>query len=177
LSGGSYSTYAYANGNPISLSDPSGLDTTVACRSVDDPRARLFGAKHCFVIVWHQKDCKGPKIVDRQYSLAGNPTPFPQNSTAPTYVADANEWNSGSGLRYNVLPPAGVSIQQFDNAVTTAGDAYDSHDGYSANGLTGPNSNTATNTIIRNAGGVLPPIPGAFGQFYNETVPMPPLVP
>lgn len=171
---GGFNTFAYAESNPLSLIDPMGLDTTVVCRPVDDPKAKLFGAKHCFVVVWRWKDICGVrvKIVDGQYSLAGGRRVFPQGSRSPTYVADTEAWNSGSPKEsYDVPPPPGMSSGDFDKAVGRQAEAYDSGRPYDAK--FGPNSNTSTQQIIERAGGSLSNIPGAYGQNWSPAKPSP----
>jgi hypothetical protein len=157
-------------GDPVNWVDPLGLETTVVCRSVEDWKAKAVGAKHCFVVVWHWDDangrCTGNKVIDKQYSLAGKATPFPQDSKAPTFQSDRNTWNSGSGTNYDIPPPPGQTVPEFDSAVTNAGNSYNSNNGYNAK--FGPNSNTATQKIIEKAGGSLPNIPGAYGQYYKN---------
>jgi hypothetical protein len=101
--------------------------------------------------------------------LAGNTTPFPQESNAPTAVDDRNAFFQGDGgangvSDWNIPPPPSMTSSQFDGAVTGAGDSYDSGQPYDAKN--GPNSNTATNSIIQNAGGTMPDIPGAWQQHY-----------
>jgi hypothetical protein len=56
-----------------------------------------------------------------------------------------------------------MSSQDFDDAVRSIGYNY-SQDPYR---LTGPNSNTAANNIIENAGGNVPNVPGAVGQNWK----------
>ena len=154
---------------------PQGMETTVACRSVQDSMAQLFGAKHCFTVI-HYEDANGNSAIYRQYSLAGMRTFFPQDSfDKPTFQLDRQEWLSGSGDRFSPTH-RGTTDLQFSLSVIKAAEAYNSGRDYSANGFTGPNSNTATDTIIRNAGGSLPVIPGAYGQTYNWP-PYSPLVP
>jgi hypothetical protein len=161
-------------GNPLIYIDPLGLETTVVCRSVKDRKAQWFNAKHCFVVVWHWEENCGIliKVLDKQYSLAGNPTPFPQNSSAPTFLDDREAWNSGyPNEQYPVPPPPGKTVPEFDRSVTQEGDSYDSKYGYDAK--FGPNSNTATQQIIEKAGGTLPNINGAYGQYWSPPPPTP----
>jgi RHS repeat-associated protein len=145
---------------------PQGMETTVACRPVQDQLAQFVGAKHCFTVI-HYEDANGNSAIYRQYSLAGMRTFFPQGSfDKPTFRLDRQEWLSGSGDRYSPTHH-GTTDLQFSLSVIKAAEAYNSGRDYSANGFTGPNSNTATDTIIRNAGGSLPVILGAYGQAYN----------
>lgn len=126
---------------------------------------------HCFIVVWHWGDgCeKGKKIVDKQYSLAGNPKVYEQGSTWPeTYVDDTKEWNDGDPIHQarDILPPDGMTESEFDAAVIRAAEDYTATAPYEPK--FGPNSNTATHQIIKNAGRILPNIPGAYGQYYGS---------
>ncbi|QAU24201.1 hypothetical protein EO087_09545 [Dyella sp. M7H15-1] len=80
-------TYAYGLNSPLSNVDPLGLSTMVVCRPIEDWRVKWAGLVHCAVFVWHL-DCNGHRVIDRQYSLAGNTQPFKQGSNAPTAVDD-----------------------------------------------------------------------------------------
>jgi RHS repeat-associated protein len=172
--GGQWSLYAYTGGNPLNNFDPLGLATTVVCRPIKDWRVTVVGVLtmtqyvHCAVFVWHL-DCNGHRVIDRQYSLAGNRTPFPQGSNAPTAVDDRDAFlNGGNGVSdWHIPPPPGMTSSDFDSAVTDAGNFYNSGQDYDARN--GPNSNTATNTIIQNAGGTMPDIPGAVQQHYHNS--------
>jgi RHS repeat-associated protein len=168
---GGLNTYLYARANPLRYIDPLGLDTTMTCRPV-----KLFGnlglsePVHCSVIVWHWEagcDGKKRKIIDGQYSLLGggtSPTTDPNN---PTFQDDRNAFNNpgGSNTNYNIPAPPGTSQSDFDRAVMNSGSNY-SQGTYMPPGY-GPNSNTAANNIIQNAGGTPPNVPGAWGQHYT----------
>lgn len=141
---------------------------------MNDPKARLLGAKHCFVVVWHWKDVCGVRveIVDGQYSLAGGRTMFNQGSNAPTYVDDRNAWNGGAPAEaHEVPPPVGVSGPDFDKEVMRQAERYDSIRPYDAK--FGPNSNTATQQSVERAGGTVPNISGAYGQNWTPAKPSP----
>ena len=168
---GGLNTFLYANANPMSFVDPLGLETTVVCRPIRDWRASMMGMVHCAVFVWHWDNCDPKKkVIDRQYSLAGNRTPFPQNSTSPTFVDDTNSFNSpgGRNSHYPIHPPFGVSQSEFDQAVMASGNSFSFGENEKYDAKSGPNSNTATDNIIEGAGGVMPNIPGAWQQNYGE---------
>jgi RHS repeat-associated protein len=175
LAGGSFSTYAYANQNPLTFTDTFGLETTMVCRPINDKRVSWLGVKHCFVVVWHwENKCgKREKVIDRQYSLAGAQTPFPQNTQpkpGTTFGDDRNAFNNpgGPNEHYPILPPPGMTQDGFDAAVSSSGDGYRSGEPYDAK--FGPNSNTAADNIIEGAGGIAPNVPGAVNQNYGEAI-------
>ena len=156
-------------GNPLSYRDPLGLEVTMTCRPVSIIGA--FGKPvHCSVFVWHwvNDSCRGRrKQIDSQYSVPFGgtaPTGDPNNIT---YRDDRNTFNNpgGNNSNYDIPPPAGSSQNDFDKAVTNSGNNY-SQGTYLPPGY-GPNSNTAANNIITNAGGTTPNVQGAWGQDYK----------
>ena len=173
---GGMNWYKYANSDPVTNFDFLGLETTVVCRQINHDNSIInaalsaAGLKHCFVIVWHWEEVCGnmKKVIDRQYSLAANREPFSQDSPATpgtTFGDDRLAWESGSGEEYPISPVP-YTQDAFDESVTEAGDNFNLGEDY--DGKWGPNSNTATDNIIENAGGVMPDIDGAWQQDYGE---------
>lgn len=168
---GGINGYVYALSNPLRYTDPLGLEVTMTCRSLSNPLSRLIGTpRHCSVVVWHwvNDSCRGRrKQVDSQFSLSFGgtaPTGDPNNQT---YKDDRTAFNNpgGNNSNYDIPPPAGSTQSAFDNAVTNSGNNY-SQGTYMPPGY-GPNSNTAANNIITNAGGTTPDVPGAWGQNFK----------
>jgi RHS repeat-associated protein len=140
LDGGSYSTYAYAGGNPLSNIDSSGLEVRYMCRPLD----LTSKANHCFVYV----TCPEEGWSD-VYSL------FPYNilgSTARKY--DMRD-NPASASAYNsVITPKSlanesVSCQrcQFEKAVRDRYNSFTSDDVFYSAPF-GPNSNSFANGLL-----------------------------
>ncbi len=167
---GGMNTFEYVFSNPLGYSDPLGLETTIVCRKVQDWAAAFLGAKHCFVVVWHwQTDECGRKfkVVDAQYSLAANRVPFAQGSyNRYTYNEDSKAFSDSNSDFYDIPVPSDMTQEQFDDRVMESGDNYNLPDEYDAK--FGPNSNTAADDIVENAGGTVPDIPGAYNQNYGE---------
>jgi RHS repeat-associated protein len=167
------SIYAYAGNSPLRKVDPAGLTTSMVCRTVQDWRTKLFGAKHCGVFVWHWEftGCEWRKIIDSQFTLAGGTSPQ-TDPNAPSSRMDRDAF-SNPGDRdehYEINPPSGQSQSDFDRSVTQSGNNY-SQPPYSS--VFGPNSNTAADNIIEGAGGIAPDVPGAFHQNWGEPPPQP----
>ena len=76
---------------------------------------------------------------------------------------NAFENPTGNNRNYEISVPSGMNQAEFDQAVTNSGNSY-SQGTYSLPGY-GPNSNSAANNIIQNAGGTTPIVPGAWSQF------------
>jgi len=170
LYGGSWSTYAYALDNPVTFSDPFGTNVTMTCR----PLRNTGVATHCGMVVWHwSNDCPPKKIIDRQFSTPGWSTGPTRDSNNPTYVADLEAFNNsgGANVNYGIPVPESMTSNQFDAAVISSGDNF--HNPWY--NPFGPNSNTASAGIIIDAGGTVPNVPGAVGEFWQP--PPTPVVP
>jgi RHS repeat-associated protein len=165
-------TYTYTLNNPVTFSDQFGTNVTMTCRPLRN--VGISSARHCGVIVWHwSKDCPPKKIIDRQFSTPGWSTGPTSNTHDPTYIADQNSFNNPGGVNtnYEIPVPESMTSNQFDAAVIGSGDSF--HNPYYL--PWGPNSNTAAAGIIIDAGGTVPNVPGAFGEFW--TPPPVPVVP
>ena len=160
-------TYAYASGNPLINSDPMGQNVTLTCRPVS--WFKFLGSdapKHCAVFVWHMsKDCPPKLVIDRQFSLPGFTQSPTQNTNNDTYISDLNAFNNpgGANANYDIPLPSRMSQEQLDTSTIQSGTNYSLPAPYS---LLGPNSNTAATQIIIQAGGTVPDVPLAPGQFW-----------
>jgi RHS repeat-associated protein len=170
---GGISTYAYALGSPASLIDPLGLEVTMTCRPVTAfGKMGLSKPVHCGVFVWHREKLPCEKcsiVIDAQFSLPGGASSPTTDSTNDTYVNDRRAFMnpSSSDLSYLISVPPGMGQAQFDAAVIGKGKGY-SQGPYMLPGL-GPNSNTCANSIIEQAGGTTPDVPGAWSQRYKAS--------
>jgi hypothetical protein len=143
--------------------DPNGTNVTMECRPLRN--VGIGGARHCGVTVWHwSKDCPPKKIIDRQFSTPGWRTGPTTDATNPTYTADEDTFNhpGGANSNYEIPVPNSMTSNQFDSAVINSGDSY--HNPFYL--PWGPNSNTAAANIIMDAGGAVPIVPGAVGEFW-----------
>ncbi len=171
--GGGLNTYRYGFSNPLRYTDPLGLETTVVCRPIKVRGVSGTGLVHCAVFVWHwEVDGCGNKIkvIDGQYSVAGTQTPQTGRPHETTYRDDRDAFNNPGGINdhYPIPPPLGMNQQDFDNAVMQAGTNYNSGEPYRP--FLGPNSNTAADNIVEQAGGTMPDILGAIQQNYGEPI-------
>ncbi len=163
-------TYSYALDSPTTFLDSYGTNVTMTCR----PLRNISIARHCGVCVWHwSNDCPPKKIIDRQFSTPGWSTGPTKISTDPTYVADRDSFNNpgGPNANYDIPVPESMTSKQFDASVINEGDHF--HNPYYV--PWGPNSNTAAAGIITNAGGAVPDVAGAIGEFWQP--PPEPLAP
>lgn len=132
--------------------------------------------KHCAVFVWDIDPCTGERVLRRQLTLEeGRREPLGQDGlNTDTARRDREAFdNEGNGNdHYPIAPPEGLSQQEFDDSVIEQGDIYEQGP-YSP---FGPNSNTAADNIIENAGGTVPDVWNALGQNAGET-PLPVIPP
>lgn len=92
----------------------------------------------------------------RRFRTTGNHYPGRQGMQGPRHHAAVGAGN------YPIPVPPGMTQSQFDNAVTNSGNNYNQGT-YMPPGY-GPNSNSAANNIIQNAGGTTPDVPGVWSQ-------------
>jgi RHS repeat-associated protein len=106
LAGGSYSTYTYVNDNPVSLTDPLGLTTTVTvrCGRLPSVMGGSSGGRHCEVVATCDKTGEsvafgigggGNGIWQRLFG--GKIPPKYQNPAEPEPGAGVREYSASCG--------------------------------------------------------------------------------
>jgi len=167
LNGGSWSTYAYVAGNPISNVDPRGLEVRYMCRPLEATRA----FNHCFVYVTCPEEGWSdiyslfpisPGNVGHKYSAVPGGPGMRDNPTSPSLA-----YNNVINPRGWPANPSSCGRCQFEKAV---GDRFNSFTNdpvwYS---LPGPNSNSFAAGLINMPewGVSAPNVPGAQGYEYG----------
>ncbi len=165
---GGMNTFGYGYQNPARYVDIFGLEVTLTCRPLSG--LGLLSFRHCATFIWHWSEdpCSATRepVIDYQFSLTSPESRFlPQGSNNSTYQADREAFEAGRE-NYHIAVPDGLTQDQFDAMVESMGKNYEQAPYSNARG--GPNSNTAAENIIEQAGGIVPDVPGAWGQNYGE---------
>ncbi|WP_156104613.1 RHS repeat-associated core domain-containing protein [Spirochaeta lutea] len=177
--------YGYVGNDPVNFVDPLGLETQAFSIPV------VLGARHIFIAV---KDEETGEVTTRGLypdSLIGvfldidhtsSVLKDEQRSGADEYGAAMAYFSGGDlpdGYRYEgeIFPPEGISQQTFDERILEEADSYEEKyntqesplDNDRPYYLIGPNSNTAADDWVENAGGIMPDVEGAWGQNWGES--------
>ena len=156
--------YSYTKNNPVNAIVPTGLRTQLCCRPVNDWRAKMAGASHCFLAISGNPNIGGGATTI--VSLLHNPPTL--NGTA-----DVNAYSNGSSSCVDVPSCSKCNERTIVNNASNPGSSGPNN--YFA---LGPNSNTCARFQLL-AGGCTPPsqAPAFWAPGYNDpiAVPRPPL--
>lgn len=162
---GGINLYQFAAGDPINLSDPSGLTTYISCREIDF--TSNFG--HCGIHI-KNRDLDLDVLIELERTGRGWLAPFGYKNVP---------WLFGSSMRdplsaydggwHQVMPPSGMTETDFDVAVFDAAALVSSREnGRRYNPFGQYNSNRFIYDVITSAGGR---VPGSVSLFFVKGTP------
>ena len=156
-------TYAYANGNPVTLFDSLGLKVKLRCRSVGNPRsmsfaaivAAAFGGQHRFLVV----SCDSPKKI-----------PETTISYPSSAAATDSRYSSIEGYRSLMVFPPGSEwgscpTCEFEQCIVDEAKRLQDSNYHMGNydAIRGPNSNSFARRLVEKCGGTIRGTPPPTG--------------
>jgi len=169
----SWNRYSYVLNNPIALIDPDGREVAVAIRPVQDAQ----GAGHAYIVVTPTGANRASERFSNylegknRFILSGSNGSrmvegFRQHNRLVSFVNHPMDEMGDATQLFNVRPPNGLSMEEFERSVLDAFESYESgrlHYNSLDFNFSGRNSNAFASGLLSEAGvdiETLPPVVG-----------------